>query len=184
MQSKATTVQQYLASLPEDRRVALQGVRKVILKNLDGYEEGMLYGMIGYYVPHSTYPAGYHCDPSKPLCFAALASQKNYMSLYLMAAYGSPEHLKWFEQEWAKTGKKRDMGKSCIRFKRLDDLALEVIGESIRRVPAGKYIEHCERALRATRKKPPERKRNADRAATRPKSSKSAKRVKAVPKRR
>src|SRR5258707_3534246 len=89
MQSTATTVEQYLAGLPDDRRSAIEAVRNVILKNLDtDYEEGMQYGMIGYYVPHSVYPAGYHCDPRQPLPFAALASQKNYMSLYLMSLYG------------------------------------------------------------------------------------------------
>ena len=89
MQSKATTVEQYLAELPEDRRKAIEAVRQVILKNLDkDYEEGIQYGMIGYYVPHRVYPAGYHCDPKQPLPFAGLASQKNYMSLYLMCVYG------------------------------------------------------------------------------------------------
>ncbi len=136
MQSKATTVAQYLSELPDDRRKALEAVRKVILKNLDrDYEEGMQYGMIGYYVPHRIYPAGYHCDPKQPLPFACLASQKNYMSLYLMCIYGDSDHAKWFQNAWAKTGKKLDMGKSCVRFKKLEDLALGVIGEAIRRVP-------------------------------------------------
>src|SRR5882672_4093276 len=119
MQSKATTVEQYLAELPEDRRRAIAAVREVILENLDeDYEEGMQYGMIGYYVPHSVYPAGYHCDPGQPLPFAALASQKNYMSLYLMSLYGAGDHLKWFQQAWKKAGKKLDMGKCCVRFKK------------------------------------------------------------------
>jgi hypothetical protein len=152
MQSKATTVEQYLSQLPEDRRSAIEAVRRVILKNLDqDYEEGMQYGMIGYYVPHHVYPAGYHCDPRQPLTYAALGSQKNYMSLYLMCVYGSGEHSKWFQEAWAKTGKKLDMGKSCVRFKKLDDLALDVIGEAIKRVPAKKYIEHCEMALNAAK---------------------------------
>ena len=144
MQSKAATVEQYLAELPEDRRAAIEAVRKVILENLDeDYEEGIQYGMIGYFVPHRVFPAGYHCDPKQPLPFAGLASQKNYMSLYLMCIYGDSNHLKWFQDAWAKTGKKLDMGKSCIRFKKVDDLALAVIAEAIRRVPAKKYIEHC-----------------------------------------
>src|SRR5258708_21802298 len=152
MQSKATTVDQYLAELPDDRREALAAVRRVILKNLDkDYEEGMQYGMIGYYVPHHVYPAGYHCDPRQPLAFATLGSQKNYMSLYLMCVYGSAEHSKWFREAWAKTGKKLDMGKSCVRFKKLEDLALDVIGEAIRRVPAKKYIEHFEAAFKSTK---------------------------------
>ena len=153
MQSKATTVEQYLAGLPEDRRKAIEAVRKVILANLDSdYEEGIQYGMIGYYVPHRVFPAGYHCDPKQPLPFAHLASQKNYMSLYLMCIYGESDHSKWFQDAWAKTGKKLDMGKACIRFKKVDDLALEVIGEAIRRVPAKKYIEHCVAALKASKK--------------------------------
>src|SRR5688572_28598907 len=149
MQSKATSVRDYLAELPEDRRAAIDAVRKVVLKNLDkDYEEGMQYGMIGYYVPHRLYPAGYHCDPKQPLPFACLASQKNYMSLYGMCLYGSSEHLQKFEKAWAKTGKKLDMGKSCIRFKRVDDLALEVIAETIRTMPARKYIEIYETSIK------------------------------------
>jgi hypothetical protein len=156
MQSKATTVEQYLAGLTEDRRQAIEAVRQVLLQNLDqDYEEGIQYGMIGYYVPHRVFPAGYHCDPKQPLPFAGLASQKNYMSLYLMCVYGDTPHSDWFRKAWAKTGKKLDMGKSCIRFKKVEDLALDVIAEAIRRVPAKKYIEDCEAALKATRKPAP-----------------------------
>jgi len=154
MQSKAVTVENYLAQLPADRRAAIEAVRQIILKNLDkDYEEGMQYGMIGYYVPHHVYPAGYHCDPRQPLPFAGLASQKNYMSLYLMCVYGNGEHSKWFQEAWAKTGKKLDMGKACVRFKKLEDLALDVIGEAVKRVPAKKYIAHFEGML-ASRKSP------------------------------
>jgi hypothetical protein len=138
----AATVDEYLANLPQDRREALQAVRKVILKNLDkDYEEGIQYGMIGYYVPHRVFPPGYHCDPKQPLPFASVASQKNHMAVYLMCTYGSREEDKWFRDAWAKTGKKLDMGKSCVRFKKLSDLPLEVIGEAIKRVPAKRYIE-------------------------------------------
>jgi hypothetical protein len=152
MQSKATTVEQYLSELPEDRRKAIEAVRQVLLANLDkDYEEGMQYGMIGYFVPHRVYPAGYHCDPKQPLPFAGLASQKNHMALYLMCVYGESNHSQWFREAWAKTGKKLDMGKSCVRFKKVDDLALDVIGEAIKRVPAKKYIEHCETAMRASK---------------------------------
>jgi hypothetical protein len=155
MQSKATTVEQYLSELPEDRRKALEAVRQVILANLDkDYEEGIQYGMIGYYVPHRVYPAGYHCDPKQPLPFANLASQKNHMSLYLMCVYGDSDLSRWFQQAWAKTGKKLDMGKACVRFKKLEDLALGVIAEAIKRVPAKKYIEHCEAASKTTTKRP------------------------------
>jgi Domain of unknown function (DU1801) len=152
MQSKATTVASYLASLPNDRRQAIEAVRNTILANLDeDFEEGMQYGMIGYYVPHRIYPAGYHADPKQGLPFAALASQKNYMSVYLMGLYtGTDNNLtRWFQEAWAKSGKKKlDMGKSCIRFKKVDDLALDVIGEAIRRRPAKAYIEAYESVRR------------------------------------
>lgn len=145
MQSKATTVKQYLKELPPDRREAIEAVREVILKNLgSGYEEGMQYGMIGYYVPHSVYPPGYHCDPKQPLPFAGLASQKNHMSIYMMCIYGVPEHEAWFREAWAKTGKKLDMGKGCVRFRKLEDVPLRVIGQAIKRVPAKKFVDHYE----------------------------------------
>jgi hypothetical protein len=148
MQSKAATVTEYLKSLPEDRRAAVAAVREVILKNLDeDYEEGMSYGMIGYCVPHRIFPAGYHCNPAQPLPYAGLASQKGHLSLYLMSIYGHQPLREWFEKAWKKTGKKLDMGKSCIRFKRVEDVPLEVIGEAIRRVPAKAYIEHYRRSL-------------------------------------
>jgi len=173
MQSKATTVEQYLSGLPEDRRKALEAVRQVILKNLDkDYEEGIQYGMIGYYVPHRVYAPGYHCDPKQPLPFAGLASQKNYMSLYLMCVYGDSNHAKWFREAWAKTGKKLDMGKSCVRFKKLEDLPLDVIGEAIKRVPARKYIEHCESALKTTNKRAS---KSADKAGKSEESASSGK---------
>jgi hypothetical protein len=160
MKSSATTVAAYLASLPAERRAAITAVRDVVRANLGrGYEEGIQYGMIGYYVPHTLYPAGYHSDPKQPLPFAALASQKNHMALYLMGVYcGCAEgpgvetgDTKWFREAWARTGKKLDMGKSCLRFKKLDDLALDVVGEAIRRIPAKTYIARYEEVLAATR---------------------------------
>src|SRR5277367_2034091 len=109
MQDNATTVEQYLSGLTEDLREALEAVRQVILKNLDeDYEEGMQYGMIGYFVPHRVYPAGYHCDPRQPLPFANLGSQKNHMALYLMCVYGESDLARWFREAWAKSGKKLD----------------------------------------------------------------------------
>ena len=152
MQSKAKTVAQYLAELPPERRAALAAVRKAILANLDeDYEEGMQYGMIGYYVPHRVYPAGYHCDPKQPLFFAGLASQKNHMSLYLMSVYGDPREAQWLRAQFAKAGKRLEMGKSCLGFKRVEDLPLAAIGEAIRRVPAKAYIENVQRMLAGTR---------------------------------
>lgn len=163
MQSKATTVKEYLASLPADRRVAIETVRNVVNRNLDKtYQEGMQYGMIGWSVPHSVFPPGYHCDPKQPLPFAGLASQANYMSLYLPGVYcgcmgdGSDltEHGKWFQREWAKAGKKLDMGKVCIRFKKVEDLALDVVAEAIRRIPAKVYVEGYLRELEKMGKGP------------------------------
>jgi len=158
MQSKATTVSEYLASLPPDRRSAIEAVRKVILANLDkDYEEGMQYGMIGYYVPHRVYPKGYHCDPKQGLPFAGLASQKNYMSVYMMGLYcgsvegvGNEALVEWFCDSWEKAGKKLNRGKGCLRFKKVDDLALDILGEAIRRIPAKKYIPMYEKAFRRT----------------------------------
>jgi hypothetical protein len=172
MQSKASTVEAYLESLPSDRRAALQAVREVILKNLDGgYEEGVQYGMIGYYVPHRVFPPGYHCDPRQPLPFASLASQKNYMSVYLMGVYGDTGELRWFEDAWAKTGKKLDMGKSCVRFKKVEDLALDVIGAVIKRMPAKKYVEQYQATLAAMGKGRPAK---AAAAAEKPAAKKAA----------
>ena len=138
MQSAAKTVAQYLKELPPDRREAIAAVRKVILDNLPkGYKETMSYGMIGYVVPHSIYPAGYHCDPSLPVPFAGLASQKNYMSVYLMI-YG--ENADWFRTEYEKTGKKMDVGKCCVRFKKLQDLPLELVGRTVKNIPVSDFI--------------------------------------------
>jgi hypothetical protein len=182
MQSSAKTVKEYLASLPADRRAAIEGVRRTILDNLDPtYEEGMQYGMIGYYVPHAVFPAGYHCDPKQPLPFVCLASQKNYMSLYMGCVYGDSDLARWFKAAWAKTGKKLDMGKSCIRFKKLDDLPLAVIGEAIARMPAKKWIEvydECIKELRKGAAKPAKAKKStmkspARRAKTRAKKAKA-----------
>lgn len=148
MQSKAKSVEQYLQELPDDRRDAIQAVRKVILKNLPkGYEEGMQYGMIGYYVPHSIYPDGYHCDPKQPLPFASLASQKNHMALYMFCLYTDPDQVAWFQKEWKKTGKKLDMGKSCLRFKKIENVALDVVGQAVKRLPVKTFIAFYESAL-------------------------------------
>ena len=151
MQSKAKTVEKYLAELPADRREAISAIRKTILDNLPkGYEETMVYGMIGYVVPHSIYAAGYHCDPSVPLSYACLASQKNYMSLYLSCVYCDVNGGDWFREEWIKaTGKKPNMGKSCVRIKSLEDVPLKVVAQAIKLMPVKKYIEFYENALGA-----------------------------------
>ena len=155
MKIKATTVKDYLASLPDDRRKGIEVLRKVIRKNLDkNYEESMLWGMIGYAVPHRVWPLGYHCDPSKPLMMAALASQKSNMTVYLMSVYGDKAERAWFQKAWAKTGKKLNMGGCCVRFTKVEDAALDVIGEAIRRTPAMSYVENYVKILASTGRGP------------------------------
>ena len=155
MKSKATTVKAYLASLPADRRAGIEAVRTVIRRNLDKhYEESMLYGMIGYAVPHRVWPLGYHCDPSKPLMMAALSSQKNKLTVYLMSVYSDTKERAWFQKAWAKTGKKLDMGGCCVRFTKVEDAALDVIGEAIRRTPAKAYVERYVQTLASTGRGP------------------------------
>ena len=140
--STAETVEEYLAELPEDRRDAIATVRQVILNNLpEGYEETMQYGMIGYVVPLERYPVTYN---GQPLAYAALASQKNYMSLYLMNIYSDGEAERWFVDRYHASGKRLDMGKSCVRFRKLEDLPLELIGDTIARTPAAQFIHRYE----------------------------------------
>ncbi len=144
MQSRAATVEAYLAELPEDRRAALAEVRATILDHLpEGYEEGMQYGMIGYFVPLERYPETYN---GQPLSVAALANQKNYMALYLMGVYA--ERDAWFREEYRKRGKRLDMGKSCVRFRSLDDLPLDLVGEVIARTSVEDFIRLYEESRR------------------------------------
>jgi uncharacterized protein YdhG (YjbR/CyaY superfamily) len=153
MRSRATTVGQYLAELPADRRIALEAVRAVVLENLpDGYEEVMNWGMITYEVPLETYPDTYN---RQPLMFAALASQKNHMSVYLTGIYLSDEAREEFEAAYRATGKRFDVGKSCVRFQTLEDLPLELIGKTVRSVPVDRLIARFEesRAVRKAHKK-------------------------------
>ena len=156
----ASTVAQYLAALPADRRAALSAVRKAINENLPaGYEEGMQFGMIGWYVPLSVYPAGYGENPKVPLSFVALASQKSGMVLHFLCFYGHPTLSTWFTSEYKKSGKKLDMGKGCVRFKSLEDLALDVVGRTVARVSAEEHMANYQaaRALMATEKRPNQR---------------------------
>jgi hypothetical protein len=154
MKSTAKSADEYLAELPADRRAAIGAVRKVILDNLPkGYEECMQYGMIGYVVPHSIYPAGYHCDPKQPLQYVCLGSQKNHMALHAMCAYGDQATLEWLQKSFKAAGKQLDMGKACLRFKKLDDLPLEVIGQLIARVPVKAYVARVEQMLQRTPRK-------------------------------
>lgn len=149
MQSKAATVKEYIDQLPEDRKQAMAELRKVILKNLPkGFSEVMTYGMPGYVIPHSMYPAGYHCDPEKPLCFMNIASQKNFIAVYHMGVYCNKKLLDWFITEYAKHSKlKLDMGKSCIRFKKIDQIPYKLIGELSAKITPAQWIEMYEKAL-------------------------------------
>ncbi len=145
---KASTAEEYLAQIPEDRAVALRAIREVILQNLPaGYEEMIQYGMIGYVVPHSIYPAGYHCDPKQPLPFAHIGSQKNHMALYLFCLYGDEETSERFRADWVAAGKSLDAGKGCIRFKKLEDVPLDVVGQVIAQIPVAKFLARWEDVL-------------------------------------
>ncbi len=146
--SNAGSVEEYLDMLPEDRRESISVVRNAILENLPaGYEETLQHGMLAYVIPLAAYPITYN---KLPLLYAALASQKNYMSVHLMNIYGNLENEEWFLDRYKASGKKLDMGKSCVRFKKLEDLPVELIGEAIAHTPMVEYIQIYE----ASRKKP------------------------------
>jgi Domain of unknown function (DU1801) len=137
----ATTVTEYLAELPADRREALNEVRKGINRALPkGYKEGIQFGMISWFVPLSTYPAGYGGNKKVALPLISLASQKNYMALHMVCFYGQPALREWFVAQYAKSGKKLDMGQGCLRFKTLPDLALDVVGKTVARLPVKDYV--------------------------------------------
>ncbi len=150
MQSKATNVESYLNDLSEERKDVINQLRKVILKNLPkGFAEGISYGMIGYFVPHTIYPNGYHCDPKQPLPFLSMASQKNFIALYHMGIYMNPTLMDWFSAEFAKRVKgKLDMGKSCIRFKKMDQIPFDLIGELASKMSVDEWIACYEKALK------------------------------------
>ena len=144
VKSDADTVEEYLAALPPERRGAIEAVRRVILDNLpEGYEECMSFGMIGYVVPLARYPKTYN---KQPLALAALASQKHYMALYLNNVYGDPETYERFTSAYRATGKRLDMGKSCVRFRKVDDLPLDLVGETIARTGVEEYLAVYEAA--------------------------------------
>jgi hypothetical protein len=148
MQSDAASVGEYLAGLPDDRRTAISAVRDVVNAHLpEGYVETMAFGMIGWVIPLEDYPSTYN---KQPLAIASLASQKNHMALYLMGLYSEGPELEWFEQQYVDRGMKLDMGKSCVRFKRLDQVPLDVVGEVIARIPPAQYIERYEAARAGT----------------------------------
>lgn len=142
MQSNITSPQEYIDSLPEDRKSSVEKLRQVILNNLpEGFQEVMGYGMLGYVVPHQIYPDGYQCNPKLPLPFMNVASQKNFVSLYHMGIYANPDLLNWFSVEYSKrVNTKIDMGKSCIRFKKMDQIPFELIGELVRKISVEDWI--------------------------------------------
>lgn len=144
------TVQDYIEKLPDERKEAFNRLRETILKHLpSGFEECISYGMIGYVVPHSLYPKGYHCDPKLPLPMINLANQKNFIALYHMGVYANPDLLNWFVDEFPKHSKsKLDMGKSCIRFKKMNDIPYDLIAELIAKVSVEKWIESYESAFK------------------------------------
>jgi hypothetical protein len=148
MQSRAKTVSEYLASLPADRRHALEEIRKVVRKSIHpDFEEGMQYGMLAWYLPHAKYPAGYHCDPQQPLPFASIASQKAHIGLYLFCIYCDPDEQARFVAEWKASGKRLDMGKSCVRVKKLEDVPLDVVGRAFERVTPKRFVAAYEASL-------------------------------------
>jgi uncharacterized protein YdhG (YjbR/CyaY superfamily) len=149
MTSKVTSVDQYINEAPEDRRAALQQLRAIILKNLpEGFQEEMSYGMVGYVVPHSIYPKGYHCTPELPLPFMSFASQKNSINFYHMGIYAKPELYDWFVSEYPKHSKQKlDIGKSCIRIKKPENIPFELIGELVKKMSVAEWIKTYEAAF-------------------------------------
>jgi len=150
MQSKSNTVAEYVKELPADRQQTIEQLRSVIKKNLPkGFKEEMNYGMIGYVIPHSLYPAGYHCKPTDPLPFMNVASQKNFIAVYHMGLYADPILMKWFMTQYPKhSTQKIDMGKSCIRFKKPDQIPFKLIGELTSKMKPAQWIALYEKAFR------------------------------------
>jgi hypothetical protein len=150
MRSRAETVEEYIDALPEDRKAAITELRNVILKNLPkGFTEIMNYGMIGYVVPHTIYPDGYHCDPEQPLPFMNIASQKNFIALYNMGLYSNKKLLDWFISEFPNhSTAKLDMGKSCVRFKKMDQIPYKLIGELTKKVTVQNWIDVYESQMK------------------------------------
>lgn len=150
MTSTAASPEEYLAELPPEREAVLRKLRAAILAQLDsGYEECMNYGMIGYVVPHSIYPAGYHCNPKLPVPYMNIASQKNYIAVYHSGVYSDEKVLAWFTSEYPKhCSAKLDMGKSCIRFKKLDDIPYQLIGQLAGKISVQEFLAMYSKALK------------------------------------
>lgn len=150
MQSTAKTVEEYLDTVPEDRKSVMKALRETILEHLpEGFAETMTYGMITYVIPHSLYPQGYHCDPKQALPFVSIASQKNHIAVYHMGLYGDQALLLWFEKRWKQiSSKKLDMGKSCIRFKKPEEIPLVLIAELMTKISPQEWIDVYEQNLK------------------------------------
>lgn len=150
MKYDVTSPEEYINSLPNERQIPFQKLREIILKNLpEGFEETMSYGMIGYVVPHSLYPNGYHCNPKLPLPFISIASQKNFVAFYHMGIYADKKLFDWFVSEFPKhSNLKLDMGKSCIRFKKMDQLPYQLLGELVSKISPTVWIEKYENILK------------------------------------
>ena len=150
MPARAKSVEEYLAHIPDERKESFAKLRDTILANLPkGFQEEMNYGMIGYVVPHSIYPAGYHTSPDLPLPFVSIASQKNHIALYHMGIYANPEVLAWFKKEYPKHCKtKLEMGKSCIRFKKPENIPLELIGQLMKKISVKAWINAYEHNIK------------------------------------
>jgi len=153
MQYQAASPNDYVAQLPEEHKQAIESLRKIFKENLpEGFVETINYGMIGYVVPHSLYPAGYHCDPTQPLPFLALASQKNFIAVYSNSLYASKELLAWFVAEFPKhSHTKLDMGKSCIRFKKANGIPYQLLGQLAAKMTVAQWIELYEQQLKKQR---------------------------------
>lgn len=149
MNYSASSPEDYIRQLPPERQVAISKLRTILKSNLDpAFEECLNYGMIGYVVPHSIFPAGYHCDPKTPLPFINIASQKNFVALYHMGIYGDENLLNWFVTEYPKHCKsKLDMGKSCIRFKKMEDIPYDLIAELASKLTAAQWVEIYQNSL-------------------------------------
>lgn len=150
MKANGTTVKEILANVPEERAEAFNRLHQTIIENLpEGFEAAISYGGLGYVVPHSLYPSGYHCKPEEPLPFAGIASQKNSVNLYHMGIYSDPELMKWFTEEYPKHSKRKlDMGKSCIRFKKTEDIPFELIGELMKKMTVQDWVNIYESNLK------------------------------------
>jgi hypothetical protein len=152
--SKPTTIAAYLKGLNPERRAAVEAIREVVNANIGPeFEEGMQYGMPAWYLPHSAYPLGYHCDPEQPLPFASVASQKSHIGIYLFCVYCDAEHKAAFVEDWKESGKKLDMGAGCVRVKSLEDVPLKVLGRAIKRAKARKVVQDYEAGLPAAARK-------------------------------